>query len=182
MSDDAPEANRLESLLLNLIFAAVSAVLLALIFTATKHGSATAGWWTRPALAPGVALSLLLLANGLSLWRAVSELRAVPPSPDEWQDARARIIGWLRPVEFLVYFAAYLWLIHVIGYLGATLIFVLWLLVRVGFRTPGWLLAGVALVAALILIFRMGLGVWMPAPPLYDLFPDSFREILIRWF
>ncbi|MGL4281024.1 MAG: tripartite tricarboxylate transporter TctB family protein [Albidovulum sp.] len=176
------EANRLESLLLNLIFAAVSAVLLGLLFVATKQGSANAGWWTRPALAPGVALALLLLANFLSLFRALSELRAAPATAEEWADARAKVMGWLRPFEFLAYFAAYLWAIHGIGYVGATLAFVLWLLFRVGLRTPAWLLVGVALVAALVLIFRIGLGVWMPAPPLYDLFPEGVREILIRWF
>ena len=176
------EANRLESLLLNLIFAAVSVALLALIFVATKQGAANAGWWTRPALAPGVALSLLLLANGLSLWRAFADLRANPASAEEWADARAKVIGWLRPFEFLAYFAAYLWAIHHLGYLAATLGFVLWLLVRVGLRSARWLLAGVALVTALILIFRIGLGVWMPAPALYDLFPEGVRAVLIRWF
>jgi hypothetical protein len=182
MAVDESEANRLESLLLNLIFAAVSAVLLVLLFVATKSGSANAGWWTRPALAPGVALGLLLLANGLSLLRAFAELRAAPATREEWADARAKVLGWLRPIEFLAYFAAYLLAIHTIGYLGATLAFVLWLLVRVGLRSAGWLLAGVVLVTLLILIFRMGLGVWMPAPPLYDIFPDHVREILIRWF
>ncbi len=176
------EANRLESLLLNLIFAAVSAVLLGLLFVATRQGSANAGWWTRPALAPGVALALLLLANFLSLLRAVSDLRTAPATAEEWVDARAKILGWLKPFEFLAYFVVYLWAIHTIGYFGATLAFVLWLMVRVGLRSPGWLLAGVALVTLLILIFRMGLGVWMPAPPLYDIFPDNVREILIRWF
>lgn len=182
MSAESPEANRLESLLQTVIFAAISAALLAVLFLATKQGSAQAGWWTRPALAPGVALAMLVFANGISLWRGTAELRAAPPTAEEWQGARAAVKGWLRPLEFLVYFAVYLWVIHIVGYAGATLAFVLWLLVRVRLRSRGWLLAGCGLVAALILVFRIGLGVWMPAPYLYDLFPEGIREILIRWF
>lgn len=179
---DEPEANRLESLLLALIFSAVSVVLLALIGVATRDGQASGGWWTRPALAPGAALTLLMVANLLTLWRDFADLRARPASDEEWTDARAKVLGWLRPLEFLSYFAAYVWAIQHVGYFPATVIFVLGLLWRVGLTAPRWTLAGIGLAVFMIAVFRAGLGVWMPAPEFYDLFPDEIRLTLMRWF
>ncbi len=76
----------------------------------------------------------------------------------------------------------YLWAIQHLGYAPSTLVFVLGLLWRVGLRSPLWMLAGVAVPVALTLIFRVGLGVWMPAPELYDLAPEGLRALLIRYF
>ena len=180
--DTDQEANRLESLALTLIFAGISVVLLALIGVATRHGPADAGWWTRPALAPGVALSLLAGANLLTLWRAIADLRARPATADERGEARLKIAGWLRPIEFLGYFAIYLYALQHIGYFAATLLFIVGLLLRVGLRSPGWLLAGALAAVSMMLVFRVGLGVWMPAPEAFDLFPQAIRMALIRWF
>lgn len=175
------EANRLESLALNAIFALVSAILLAAIGFATGQGSDSAGWWTRPALAPGVALAILLGCNVVTLFRAGAELRAAPPTSEEWGSARAKLIDWIRPMEYLAYFAVYLWALHHVGYTLASIVFVQWLLYRVGLRTNRWRLAGLALVIAMVLVFRIGLGVWMPAPDVYDLLPEGLNNIATRW-
>jgi hypothetical protein len=179
---DEPQANRLESLALALIFAAASVVLLALIGVATKHGQASGGWWTRPAFFPGVALALLVLTNIITVWRDVAGLWAHPPTAAERGEARAQILGWLRPLEFLAYYALYIYAIRHLGYFPATLVFVLFMLWRVGLTTPGWMLAGVGLSLFMIGVFRAGLGVWMPAPEFYDIFPGGIRLTLLRWF
>lgn len=182
MTDEEQPANRLESLALALIFAAVSLALLALIGVATRHGQAAGGWWTRPAMAPGVALVILGIANVITVWRDLADLRANPPTPDERAQARVQILGWLRPLEFLAYYAAYIWALQHVGYFPATLVFVMFLLWRVGLTAPRWLLAGLGLSLFMIAVFRAGLGVWMPAPEFYELFPDGVRMTLIRWF
>lgn len=179
---DEPQANRLESMALALIFAAISLLLLALIGVATRTGQASGGWWTRPAFAPGIALALLVAANLVTLWRDAADLRAHPATAEEWADARAKVLGWLRPAEFLAYYAAYIWAIQHLGYFPATLVFVLGLLWRVGLRAARWIWAGIGLSLLMIAVFRAGLGVWMPAPGLYDLFPDGIRLALMRWF
>jgi protein-S-isoprenylcysteine O-methyltransferase Ste14 len=182
MTDPDEPANRLESLALALIFAAVSLLLLALIGVATKTGQASGGWWTRPAFAPGVALGILALANVVTVWRDVADLRARPPTAAERAEARALIAGWLRPFEFLAYYAAYIWAVQHAGYFPSTLVFVAFLLWRVGLTAPRWWLAGLGLSLFMVSVFRAGLGVWMPAPEFYDLFPDGVRMALIRWF
>jgi hypothetical protein len=183
MSETQEEpANRLESLALALIFAAVSLALLALIGVATRHGQASGGWWTRPAFFPGTALGLLAAANVITVWRDVADLRAHPATAAERAEARVQVLRWLRPFEFLAYYAAYIWLIQIAGYFPSTLGFVMFLLWRVGLTAPQWLLAGLGLSLFMIAVFRAGLGVWMPAPGLYDLFPDGVRMALLRWF
>lgn len=179
---DGPQANRLESMALALAFAAISVVLLALIGVATRTGQASGGWWTRPAFAPGVALVVLVAANLITLWRDFADLRANPPSAAEWADAKGKMLGWLRPLEFLAYYALYIFAIQHLGYFPSTLIFVLGLLWRVGLTAPRWLLAGFGLSVFMIGVFRAGLGVWMPAPDFYDIFPDAIRLALMRWF
>jgi hypothetical protein len=179
---DEPQANRLESMALALIFAAVSVLLLALIGVATRTGQASGGWWTRPAFAPGVALAVLVAANLITLWRDFADLRANPATAEERSDARAKVLGWLRPAEFLAYYAVYIYAIQHLGYFPSTLIFVLGLLWRVGLTAPRWIWAGIGLSVFMIGVFRAGLGVWMPAPEFYDLFPDAIRLALMRWF
>lgn len=180
-SEPEAQANRLESLALSALFAAISTGLLALIGVATK-ANAKGGWWTQPWLMPAIALGILAAANLITLWREVADLRANPPGEEERHQGRAAILAWLRPVEFLAYYGAYIWSIQHVGYFPSTLVFVFFLLWRVGLTAPRWLLAGLGLTLFMIGVFRMGLGVWMPAPELYDAFPDSIRTALMRWF
>lgn len=176
------QGNRLETLALTLVFASVSVALLAVIGQATRTGPASAGWWARPWFFPAVALSGLVLMNAITLWREIADLRRSPPSADEWHEARRAILGWFLPLEYLAYLAAYVWALGAIGYGPATLVFVMYLVWRAGLWGWRWGLAGLALVAFMLLVFRVGLGVWMPAPDLYDMFPREIRAILLRWF
>lgn len=173
-------ANRLESLALTILFATLSTGLLALIGVATKS-NAKGGWWTQPWLMPSVALGLLAAANLVTLWREVADLRANPPTTAEKVEGWTALLGWLRPLEFLGYYAAYIYAIQHLGYFPSTLAFVLFLLWRVGLTARHWVLAGIGLSLFMIGVFRIGLGVWMPAPEFYRLFPDWMQTALIRW-
>jgi Tripartite tricarboxylate transporter TctB family len=176
------EANRIESFALTLLFSALSGTLLACIGIATRWGPESAGWWTRPMLMPGIALVLLAGANLITLARDVADLRRNPPSAVEWAEGRRLLLAWLRPLEFLTYYAIYVFAIQHAGYFPSTLVFILVLLFRAQLTTPRWIVAGVAAAMFMVAVFRVGLGVWMPAPELYELFPDGVRSALIRWF
>lgn len=182
MSNANEPANRIEAFALSGIFTLVSFALLALLGAATKSAPAGSGWWTAPATAPALALTVLSAANAITLWIKFSAIQSNPLTPNEWAKFVARAKQLLRPLEFLAYFAAYLLSLRFIGYGPATLIFVLGLMVRVRLCSAKWLLTGAVTCAALILIFRVGLGVWMPAPDLYNLLPGSLRSAFIRWF
>jgi nitrate reductase gamma subunit len=176
------EANRIESFALTVLFSALSVTLLACIGIATRWGPENAGWWTRPMLMPGIALVLLAGANIITLGRDIVDLRRYPPSATEWAEGWALLWAWLQPVEFLAYYGIYVFAIQHAGYFPSTLIFIMVLMFRVRLTTPRWILAGVCAALFMVAVFRMGLGVWMPAPELYELFPDGVRSALIRWF
>jgi hypothetical protein len=182
VAHDSDDANRVESLALTAVFAAVSFGLLLLLPVATRSGPASAGWWTQPWLMPGIALGLLAAANAISLWRALADLRASPPRPDEIGGALSAMRGWLRPLEFFVYFFAYILALGRAGYFLSTLVFIQFLLWRTGLRSPRWIVAGLGAALAMTVVFRWGLGIWVPTADLYGLLPDAPRKFLTTWF
>ncbi len=101
---DEENGNRLESLILAGLFLAVSVTLLALLGEATRAGSRTADWWTRPALAPGVALAVLVICNLMVMARALLDLRRAPLTAVERAEGIAGLKVWLKPLEYLAYF------------------------------------------------------------------------------
>lgn len=175
-------ANRVETFALTAIFAVISITLLGLIPAQTRSGPESAGWWTQPWLMPSIALSILVLANVISLLRDGAHLRRVPPSPSEKTEALHQAYGWFRPLEFFAYFMGYLGLLGYLGYFLSTAIFLQFLLYRVGLRTAKWRVMGLLAALCMTAIFRWGLGVWVPTAELYDLFPDAARKFLTRWF
>lgn len=174
-------ANRIESLALTVVFTAISVGLLAIIGLATRSNP-RGGWWTQPWLMPAIALGILVAANIVTLWRELGDLRKTPPDAGERTAGRAAILRWALPLEFLGYYAGYVWAIQHAGYGLSTAGFILLLLLRAGLSQRRWLLAGLGLLVFMLAVFRVGLGVWMPAPDLYDLFPGPVRTALIRWF
>jgi protein-S-isoprenylcysteine O-methyltransferase Ste14 len=184
INDQAPQdgANRVETFALTAIFAAVSSALLMLLPSQTRDGPESAGWWTQPWLMPSIALSVLVLANLISLVRDAITLRRNAPSPAEKADALKQAAGWFRPLEFFAYFMGYLGLLGYLGYFLSTALFLQFLLYRVGLRTTKWRLMGLLAAICMTGIFRWGLGVWVPTAELYDFFPDAIRKFLTRWF
>lgn len=181
MGGGAPGTNRVEVLALSAAFTAAAAAALLLLPVATRPGAPGSGWWTAPALMPGLALAILLLANLAALVRAAAALRRPPLSSAETRAALRAMADWLRPLEFFLYFGLYIWALGRIGYFLATALFLLGLLLRAGLRSPRWLLAGLLTALALTAIFRWGLGIWVPPADLYGLFPPGVRKLLMRW-
>jgi protein-S-isoprenylcysteine O-methyltransferase Ste14 len=175
-------ANRVETFALTAIFAAVSSTLLMLLPMQTRSGPENAGWWTQPWLMPSIALSILVIANLISLLRDAVALRRAPPTVAEKTDAWQQAAGWFRPLEFFAYFMGYLGLLGYLGYFLSTALFLQFLLYRVGLRTAKWRLMGLLAAICMTAIFRWGLGVWVPTAELYDFFPDAVRKFLTRWF
>ena len=182
MSDSTYSANRVETLALTSVFTVVSAALLFLLPVQTRSGPDTAGWWTQPWLMPTILLSILLLANVVSLLKDIAGIRKRPATAEETNDAKFEILGWFRPLEFFVYFLAYLWSLAYVGYFLSTAVFIQFLLYRVNLRSTHWRVMGLLAALALTAIFRWGLGIWVPTAELYDLFPDVARKFLTRWF
>jgi hypothetical protein len=173
-------ANRVETLVLTLVFAVVSCGLFLLLPWQTKTGPDNSGWWTQPWLMPAMTLGVLALANLESLRRAFLQARA--PTQTEKDDARREIKGWFVPLEYFIYFMGYLFSLKYLGYFLSTALFIQLLLWRVGLRDTKWRMAGLGAALVMTMIFRWGLGIWVPTAELYDVFPDEMRKFLTRWF
>lgn len=182
VEDQQDNANRVETFALTAIFAAISVALLIALPMQTRSGPENAGWWTQPWLMPSIAISVLVIANVISLLRDFVSLRRDLPSAAEKTDALRQAYGWFRPLEFFAYFMGYLGLLGYLGYFLSTAIFLQFLLYRVGLRTTAWRVKGLFAAVIMTAIFRWGLGIWVPTAELYDLFPDVVRKFLTHWF
>ena len=135
----------------------------------------------QPRFWPAVVLGALTLFSGLYLmqsWRA----RKDPDHLDASTVPAGELLRWLRPLEYALYFVAYAASIPWLGYLLATVLFMPLLGLRTGIRSlPGLsLLAGIGV--GIVLVFKTGLEVRMPPGAVYDLFPPTVRNFLIRNF
>ena len=172
----------LDSLVLTGLFFAASVAGLLLLPVATQSGPASAGWWTQPWLMPSIFLAIMAIANGLSLLKACRDYYAVPRHRDDTRAAVLAILGWFRPLEFYVYFLAYIFVLGRIGYFLSTLVFLLGLCLRTGLTSVRWLTRALLAAVALTAIFRWGLGVWFPPADLYELLPDGLRKVMTARF
>ena len=182
MSVQDNQSNRVESFALTVVFSLFSLTALLLLPFQTHSGPDTSGWWTQPIFMPAIALAVLCVANGLSLFKDIVALRANPATHEEKGESLAAIAGWFRPVEFFAYFIGYIFILGRVGYFLATLLFIQFLLFRVGLRGVRWMLAGLGAALVMTMIFRWGLGIWVPTADLYGLFPTEARKFLTKWF
>lgn len=89
---------------------------------------------------------------------------------------------WLRSLEFVAWYYIYVTVIPIAGYLPATILFVMLLCLRLGYRSPALLAYGVLFSFGIALIFKAGLGVALPAGQIYEYLPDSLRNFMMKNF
>ena len=86
---------------------------------------------------------------------------------------------WLRPFEYLVWFMAYVSAAPQIGYLAATIIFMVLMALRAGYRSAKMLIAAALTGFAIVLIFKTYLQVKIPGGAIYEALPDALRNFMI---
>lgn len=151
---------------------AVALVLLAAIpwQTTWLEGKALAA---QPRLWPALALIGTIIFGLMNLAQRVT----LPRTPGRWTEA----VTWIRALEYIAWYMVYVALIPVLGYLVSTIAFCTLLTLRIGYRgRPVWLAALFGL--AVVLMFKTGFNVKIPAGAIYDYAPESIRYILFRYF
>ena len=91
-------------------------------------------------------------------------------------------VFWLRGLEYVAWFMAYVWAVPRIGYLPSTVLLTVALALRVGYRGGRTLLAAAATGFAIVLIFKTFLSVKIPGGAFYETFPPAIRNFLILNF
>ncbi|MEM7300321.1 MAG: tripartite tricarboxylate transporter TctB family protein [Pseudomonadota bacterium] len=127
--------------------------------------------FAEPRFWPAVGLISMTVFLALHVWQLE---RRIPASMD-WKEARS----WLRPLEFVAWFMAYVWLVPVIGYLLATFLFVPLLCWRSGYRSRGAMAASALFAVLTVVIFKTLLQVKIPGAMIYEALPEPLRSFFI---
>ncbi|WP_425074445.1 tripartite tricarboxylate transporter TctB family protein [Sagittula sp. S175] len=127
----------------------------------------------QPRFWPAVALASMVVPLALHLWL----MKRRRPAREDWQEAKR----WLEPVEYAVWFMAYVFLVPWIGFLPMSLIFAPLLVWRLGYRTRPALLVAALFALATVILFKGLLGVKIPGAHLYELFPDALRAFALQY-
>lgn len=146
-------------------------VLLALLPFQTEWIERRTKWFAQPRLWTGIGLGGMVFFGALHListWVS-------PKIPGRWQE-----VGfWLQSLEFVTYFLIYVALVPQLGYLPSTLLFCLFLALRIGFRSPHMLLLACVFATVTALFFRGVLQVKIPAGALYEALPEPLRGLAL---
>lgn len=151
----------------------LSLALLALLPFQTTWAPRTA-FFAQPGFWPGVAIAAMVLFSGghlLGAW--VSERQP---------GRRAELLTWLRALEFAGWFLAYVFLVPRLGYLPSSLLFACALTARMGYRGLRWQAAAALFAVVVVVVFKTGLGVNIPAGAVYDQLPGGLRSFAITYF
>ncbi|MCB1621595.1 MAG: tripartite tricarboxylate transporter TctB family protein [Thiothrix sp.] len=133
-------------------------------------------FFKQPGLWVVIGLAIMTLGCGLHLWQL-------------WRNGATRqgelgheLLIWARSLEFLGWFLVYVWLVPVLGYLPATVLFMLALTLRLGYTEPRLLQASVLVALATVLIFKTFLQAKIPGGALYEYLPSGLRNFFSIYF
>jgi len=153
-----PSGGRL--LLAGLLVASI--ILLMMIGNQTSPGdmgeaARSGGWWAEPALAPGIALALTVIASVIACFFAKPEKIA-------WMNS---FLTYARIALLAGIMIGTVYLMKVLGFALSILVFSGVVSFVAGFR--GVRLVAIPLLAtiAMVLVFRVGFSIWFPRPMLF---------------
>lgn len=117
----------------------------------------------------GVAMMVFFGAiHFIGTWNA-------PRLPGRWSE----VINWGRSAEYVAWFIVYVLAVPVIGYLPASVSFAVLLCLRLGYRRVGTLAAAAGFAVVVVLVFKAGLGVGIPAGAIYHALPEGIRTFVM---
>ncbi|WP_243431780.1 hypothetical protein [Aliamphritea spongicola] len=153
---------------------AVAAALLILLPEEAKWVNTKRGWYTQPMIGPAIGLSVLMIFTAVRLMISfrLIWLRSIDPI-----DSLLATLSNYRVALFSsALFFLYINTLSVFGFALATLMFVTTLLWLSRLLDRFWFACTLGTVTALILIFRVGVSVWLPDVWLYELLPEELAN------
>ena len=129
---------------------------------------------TQPGFWPAIGAAMMLLFGAVHLLGTLNAPRLPGPLRE--------VMVWARSLEFVVWFILYVLAVPRLGYLPSTVLLAVLLGARLGYRSPRTLAASVLFAVAVVLVFRTGLGVRVPAGAIYSHLPDAIRTFAMTHF
>ena len=173
-----PNQNKGELFVL-VFFFLLSACMIALIPVLTSPSPEQFGWYASPRIAPVIGLSLMFIPLVLYIF---SHYKPKNILANVKQSFGAEKSGLLSIIKLSLLFLIYIFLVVHIGYLFATLIFTTFCLYYVGLRERKYIYLCFGFTMMCILIFRVGLQIWLPTPTWYTYLPDYLVTIFSSYF
>ena len=149
----------------------IVAALIAAIPSQTVWSDRARNFASQPRLWPAVSLIVMALGFGLHLLR----MKRRRPDSLDWIETRR----WLEPLEFLLWFMAYVFTVPVLGFLPMSLAFATALTYRLGYRTRLGLGLAALFALCMVVLFKGLLGVNIPGAALYEYLPSGLRSFAL---
>ncbi|MEE9376262.1 MAG: tripartite tricarboxylate transporter TctB family protein [Rhizobiaceae bacterium] len=157
----------------SVLFLAISLFLVSQIGQQTvwKNGTKL---FAQPSFWPSVSLITMSLFALLHLAGSVFS----PRIEGRWGEVKF----WLRSLEYVGWFLAYVSLVPILGYLIATVLFTMLLAYRLNYRTPKWLALSALSGIVIVVTFKTFLQVKVPGGAIYEYLPTAFRSFMLTNF
>lgn len=156
----------------SLLFWLFALAALAVLPMATHAGRRSLGWFMEPFSWPLIVLLVALIGGAILPLRLI-RLRRNAEFGARVKEAFAGMDrALLYSGMFLVYLIGVTWL----GFTLSSVIFMQALYWVSGLRGGFWPWIALAVTAAIVLAFRVGLDIWFPIPPLLELLPDQITK------
>ena len=127
----------------------------------------------QPRFWPAVALMVMTFGLAAHLWL----MKRRRPDRLDWVEARR----WLEPLEYVLWFMGYVYLVPQIGFLPMSVLFACLLTVRLGYRGTGYIATAALFAVAMVILFKGFLGVRIPGAALYEFLPAGLRSFFILY-
>ena len=156
-----------------LVFVVAALFLLSQIGGETKWVKKTK-FFAQPRFWPAVAIGGMVMFGALHLWR-LPRKHFVTDDIVEWR-------VWFFAIEWVLWFLAYVWVVPWLGYLPTTILLVLLLGWRVGYRNRRMQVISVIFAIAVVVLFKAFLQVKIPGGAVYEYLPAALRSFFILNF
>lgn len=131
------------------------------------------GWFTQPAMGSLLGLSVMTV---FALVRVVTRYRQWHPGHQLLEELFATISSYRVALLSGVLFFLYINSLALIGFILATVLFVSTLLWLSRLLDRFWFITTLGTVATLVVIFRVGLNLWLPEVWLYEQLPARWAD------
>lgn len=130
----------------------------------------------QPAFWPAVSIVGMTLFGAAELWACWRRNRGA-----DRKAIAQEALDWVRALEYVVWFLAYVWLVPLLGYLPSSIVFCTLLAWRLGYHTPRALLMAALVGVATVVVFKSFLSVRIPGGAVYEYLPSQIRNFMILY-
>lgn len=157
-----------------LFMALVGLALLILAPSQIQWVDTNRGWYLQPRFASGIGLSIFVLFACIQVFQLRHQLNTEGFNPLE------RLVdfigGYRTALMASLLFLVYLSTLSVLGFFISTLLFITTLLWLSRLLDRFWFLMTFCMVIMLVLIFRVGVNLWLPDVWLYEFLPEALAD------